>query len=115
MNKNFFILCGGKFYLEWLLPTNWSSKNPFIKSLHLKNNVENRYEIAKSLRSRLDFAYFAGTVHVFASLPMLFGINYWTFLLNLFINIYPVIVQIYIGSRCVRLLKISKRLHVNNL
>jgi len=100
----FFILSGTKFYLDYILITNPTSKNPIIRSLY--RYLQNPYS-ATDYKSRFNMALAAGTIHVigvilYTYLDMFYS---WS---NLLINIYPIIIQIYVGYR-LYLVKQSKR------
>lgn len=100
-----FILCGGKLYLDYILLTNEKSKNPLIKILFPKLNDWNwRY------KSRLKFAYTAGTAHVlFAIFMFTIGLEFSVIIINILVNIYPIIVQLYIGVRCWKIIQGRKK------
>lgn len=95
--KLVFIACGGQFYLDWVLPTNWSSKNKVIKWLWRNDQG------FRSIGHRLDMCATFGWIHLpflFISLPAPVGsVLFW---FNIFGNLYPSIVQLYIGYRLVR-------------
>ena len=103
----FFILFGGQFFLNWILPTNPSSKNPAInilygrtKNINLANNVAGRYRLA----------WVWGTIHIiFCWLMILSEKGLST--MNILVNIYPIIVQVYIGVRCWQLKKWRKTIY----
>lgn len=86
---------GAKFYFDWILPTNWSSKNPLFRVLWL-------YYWRKPMRilpnNRLIFAYVYISIHtIFLSISIFtltFGLS------DVIVNIYPIIVNLYIGYRC---------------
>lgn len=105
----FFILCGGKLYFDWILPTNPTSKNPLWKLLWALAVVSDNKIINPSVRLIAAFIYAA--IHfVFFWIYLLSHSHWW---LNVLINVYPVIVQAYIGLRCWRILK--KRSKTGNL
>lgn len=94
----FFILCGGKFYLNWILPTNPMSKNPLIILMWggKKCNWWWKYN------DRMTMCYVYGGIHlVFAGLNLAIG-QFWS-VGNILVNIYPIIVQCYIWSRVWRI------------
>ena len=101
-----FVFCGGKFYLDYILITNPISNNILIRLLYgnmrqvyTANNINKRYKLSIKL----------ALIHIIA-----FAINsYMGQMLsfsNILINIYPIIVQTYIGYKCWYL----KTLKVNN-
>jgi len=69
-----FILCGGKLYLDYILPTNPTSKNPLIKFLYgwAKPSYPGR-----EYKVRYWNAYIYAGVHVLGSLAFI-G-NMWIF------------------------------------
>lgn len=98
--KWLFILCGGKFYFDWLLITNPASKNILIKSWF-------DLDYFKNVEQRLQTAYMFAGIHIVAALINLGFHNFFS-LVNLFINLYPIIVQIYIGTRCYWVIQYKK-------
>lgn len=100
----FFVLSGGQFYLKWILPTNPTSKNPIIKTLF---GWAKFIYTGKDVETRYTCAWIWGGVHIILGTTMFvdgrgFTIN------NLLINIYPIIVQMYIGIRCWRIKNFHK-------
>lgn len=97
-----FILCGAQFFMNWILLTNPTSKNPIIKFIYGWNK---KAYCGFKYTERLQSAYFLGSVHIIFAVIMVFSGGFFT-IMNLFINIYPAIVQLYIGWRCWRLQKL---------
>lgn len=98
-----FILSGAKLYFNWILPTNPASKNPIIKKIWGKQN----YTMCK-YKSRLTNSYFSGVGHMAGVIVYIFiDMPLWT---NILINIYPVIIQIYIGFRCFKIIQSRKKI-----
>jgi len=95
-----FLLCGGKFYLNWILVTNPTSKNPLIKLLY--GWMKSSYS-AKDFRNRYGFAWFFGIIHMVIAILMFIDGRGFT-ITNLLVNIYPIVVQLYIGFRCWRVM-----------
>ncbi len=94
----FFILCGGQFYLNWVLPTNPMSKNRLINLMWGGKRCNWWWKY----NDRIVMCYVYGGIHcVFAGLNLVIG-AFWS-PLNILINLYPIIVQIYIGVRCWRI------------
>jgi len=93
--KYFFILSGAKFYMDYLLITNPASKNIFIQFFYRK--AKNEYT-AYNYKARYNLAINLGIIH-FLWMLLLFAIDTY-FIVNLLINIYPLIVQIWVGYRC---------------
>ena len=94
--NNIFILCGGKFYLDYLLLTNPTSKNPIIKLLFgwLKKSY-----VAKDYEGRYSLAIILIVVHLIFFTVFLIADKRVSFS-NTLVNLYPIIVQLYIGYRC---------------
>lgn len=94
----FFIIIGVRFYFDWILPTNPVTKNPLFRLIYKKNWITKI-----SPTERLNFCYGFIAVHLFLGvfLPS-DSIFYWE---NILANIYPILVQIYIGVRCYRIIK----------
>lgn len=95
----FFVLCGGKFYLDYILIINPTSRNPIIKLLYgwmrkdyTASNYTNRYYLSLVL----------GTVHLIGFIWYSIIGSIWS-IENVLINTYPIIVQAYIGYRCYRI------------
>ena len=90
-----FVLCGGNFYMNYILPTNPQSRNKLIRKLW------GGYAF-KDPAVRYYFAYVYGTIHLIGlGINMVFG-TFWG-VSNILINLYPVIVQLYVGYRCWRI------------
>lgn len=105
----FFIAIGGKFYMDWILPTNPTSKNKLIILLW---GGKKRHCWTWDYKNRIKFCYIYGGIHiVFAILNAISG----TFLSvgNILVNIYPIIVQLYIFYRCVRVLNLRTTSYIN--
>lgn len=105
-----FILCGGKFYMDWILITNPMSKNPLIKLLfgwakygYSGSDPVSRYSLAVS----------CGIVHIFG-----FSLSYYLLdeitLMNVLSNLYPIVVQLYIGIRCWKVIQFYKNRTIND-
>ena len=91
----FFIWSGAKFFMDWILPSNDSSKNPIFRVLWL---YYWRHKKPISPQNRLNAAYIYASIHIlglFASIMLnKFG---WA---DIFVNIYPIVINAYIGCRC---------------
>lgn len=92
------MLIGGKFYFDWLLFTNPVSKNPLWKWFCKWAAIHQWY----GPLYRLDSAYRLFNIHL-----ALFG---WYYLAdnafspwNILTNLYPMLVQVYIGGRCFKI------------
>lgn len=100
----FFILCGGQLYLNWILPTNPMSKNPLIKFLW--GWMKMAY-CGRDYNGRYWKAYLYFTIHfIFCVVNFIDGQMFS--LGNILVNIYPMIVQMWIGYRCWRVRRIKK-------
>jgi hypothetical protein len=85
--------------MNWILLTNPTSKNPLIRKIYgwnKKGYCGFHYE------NRLKMAYVYGTIHLIGAISMtllgdLFSLS------NILVNLYPIIVQVYIGVRCWRI------------
>lgn len=99
-----FILIGGRFYFDYILPTNWSSKNPVYRFLWLRWLWSIKMYDPK-LRLKLSFFY--GSIHVVGAIA---NITTGTFMSwsNIMVNVYPVIVQIWIAHRCYKIICFTK-------
>ena len=97
-----FILTGTKFYMEYILPTNCSTKNPIYK-MFLKQEWGIR---AYNYKIRFNAAIGFFIIHfILAIIFLIIGIP---FIVNLLVNIYPCLVQIFIGYRVYRIIKLKK-------
>ncbi len=101
-----FLLIGAKFFLDWILPTNPQSKNIIIR--YCWGNAKNpqNYNFGGyKIRFYMTFVY--STIHIsFCYFSYISG-NLWT-IGNILVNIYPIIIQFYIGYR-ILLVMIHKR------
>lgn len=95
-----FILIGGKFYLNWMLITNPTSKNFLIRRFW-KNNSIFRYS---SIKDRYGACFALGGIHLLIGTFFLF-IDQGLLPGNVLTNLYPCLVQLYIGIRCHKILK----------
>jgi hypothetical protein len=90
-----FVLCGGKFYLDWLLITNPTSKNPIFRFLWGKNIHIWMWEYKR----RMSFCFIFGGIHIFYNIISIPPNQFFT-ISNILVNVYPIIVQLYIYYRC---------------
>ena len=91
-----FIICGGKAYMDYVLPTNPASKNKAIRW------IARRLKVPFSIDDRMKFACITGNAHLYIGMIGWYSTNKWTLLVNLLFNIYPCIVQLYVGYRCLK-------------
>ena len=103
MLEKVFTYTGARFYMDWLLPTNPKSYNPIIcrwaRGKHWTFRTLQSVHSGRDARKRLYMAYFWALLHLMLGIAMqLFVPHLW--LLNLYANVYPIIVQLYIGYRC---------------
>jgi hypothetical protein len=107
-----FFATGGKIYMDWLLITNSSSKNPLIKwvttFLRLDYSINKRWK----LKTRYVGTYILSGLHIVGFI--LFVHNNISIVENILINVYPVWVQVYIGDRCKRIMNIQKTMLAKN-
>lgn len=94
-----FILCGGKIYLDYILITNPTSRNPLIKKLW--GWMKDEYT-AKRDNTRYINSYIWGGIHVVLLTVNIIAGSMWS-IGNILANVYPIIVQLYIGYRCYRI------------
>jgi hypothetical protein len=94
-----FILSGGKLYLDYILITNPISKNPLIKFIY---GWSREVYSAKNYKRRYITAYAYSGIHIVCLNINLITGNMWT-LSNILVNLYPILVNIYIGYRCWRI------------
>ena len=85
-----------KFFMEWILITNPISKNPVIKLLW---GWTKEYYTAKDPQIRLDLAKVLFTVHLALGIIMLI-LDPHAWFVNILVNVYPMLVQSYVGFRC---------------
>ena len=91
-----FILSGGKFYLDYLLPTNPTSKNKVIQFIF---GWARFAYTGKEPIKRYFMSYTFGGAHFIALILNARNGNLFD-LDNILINMYPILVQIWIGYRC---------------
>lgn len=102
----FFILSGGYTFMMWLLPTNPQSYNPLIRMWWKKDN---RDYTAYAYENRLYGTIYLGLFHVTAF--FFFICRDIGFISNLLGNVYPIMVQIYVGLKCYKILQHKKKYH----
>jgi len=102
--KLLFILCGGKFYLDYILITNPTSKNILIKYIY---GYFKDVFTAFKYEQRYYFAYIFITIHlIFCILNFMGGFVFS--ITNILVNIYPIIVNSYIGYKCYKVKKFKE-------
>ena len=89
-----FVLCGGKFFFDWILPTNPSSKN--ILWFMFKYGPKMQGDVCTS---RIEICYILIIIHIGFAVLFTFLNGFFT-IGNILVNIYPIIVQLYIYYRC---------------
>jgi len=104
-----FILIGGKFYMDWLLPTNPSSKN--ILWRFIMKPLKEGYTATKYER-RFSSCYVLITVHTIGFIIMIFSSS---ILSNILINVYPIIVNSYILIRLYKVIKHKKSISTTKI
>lgn len=101
-----FIATGTEFYMDWVLPTNPSSHNPFIRIFLIFLKPAYNFH---QYRIRLGVAIAAFSMHSFFCILMLINPQtLFSLVSNLFVNIYPMMIQLYIGYRCICVIKEKK-------
>jgi hypothetical protein len=103
--KWLFILSGAKLYMDWILPTNPSSKNPLIKFIYgwakeafVPFYIKNRIIQGLILMSGHTLFY------------LWYVLTNTSIINNLLFNVYPIIVQLYVISRLYPIM-LNKRLY----
>lgn len=103
-----------EFYRDYILPTNWSSKNPLIQKFHFRDRVLQELKgdnLKEWLEKRLNYSNFFLRVHVIWFILML-SIDLWKDwnisiplqILNILVNLYPSLVQIHTKWRLKKIL-----------
>lgn len=110
MKKDIYDYLGVGFFEDYILPTNPSSKNLLFKKIYLKLNARwwlNRMNIS----DRIQRAYIYGGMHLVGIVVCLIADIYpdlkpdlGASLLNLWVNIYPILVQLRTRKRLVNIL-----------
>ncbi len=95
-----FILSGGHFYMNWILPTNQQSKNKLIKRLWGGKGWYNAHD-------RYKYVFIYSAIHLPFAIMNAIGGYFWH-PLNILINLYPLLVQLYIGHRCWKIIQHKK-------
>ena len=106
-----FIICGGKFYLDYLLPTNPTSK--FIVWRKFMELCKLKYDVIRLTNHRYHMAYGLGVIHITSCVMAYNNGSMWS-IINILVNIYPIIVQIYIGIRCYKVIQLKKLRYARN-
>ncbi len=106
--KLLFIICGANFYMKWLLPTNPTSNNKLFIWAFYGGRKRNTF----TYNSRISFGALTGSVHLFCALPW---INDFLNPINVFVNLYPIIVQTYFITRCYHIKKQREQFHFGQL
>ena len=94
-----FLLSGGKIYLDYILITNPTSKNPLIKLIF---GFMRKFYTANDVDARYFGAWSCGVIHfvfmiVYACIGSMWSVG------NILVNVYPIIIQLYIGYRLYRI------------
>lgn len=104
--KCIFIICGGRFYLNYILPTNPNSKNPIIKWLWGWAKAD--YS-GKDYKGRYFSSWLYFSIHLVGCIINFINGGIFS-VANILVNIYPMIVQLWIGYRCLRVINFKKKL-----
>ena len=99
-----FIIIGGRFYMDWILPTNPASKNPVWR--FIISPIKESYS-SKNLNGRFIQSFVFISIHVVGLLFYIIGDG--DFLSNLLVNIYPIIVNTYIAIRINNIIRKRKK------
>ena len=94
-----FVLTGAKFYMDWLLITNPVSKNPLWR--FIMSPMKKSYS-ATDYKSRYTGCYMFIIVHIIMGLVYLYTGG--PFIINLLVNVYPIIVNTYLAIRLRKLI-----------
>jgi len=105
-----------EFYKDYVLPTNWSTKNPlFLKIFtnEYKNRVRKElttWDIESDLNLKLKNSKIFWWIHVFWAIWLLWidlkdwNISLIPVVINLLVNIYPILIQINVHQRVWKIL-----------
>lgn len=105
-----FIVSGAKFYMDYILLSNPVSKNPLI---HILFGWSKSIYSAFDYRSRHKSSMSLFIIHL--TLCFIMFILKRDLLLNALVNIYPMIVQVYVGYRLHIIIKFkNERFYKNN-
>jgi hypothetical protein len=102
-----FVFSGTQLYLNWILPTNPQSKNPLYRLFYGKLRFK---PYAKNYKDRLGLACgFIGIHTIAAIMYIIVGHDFlgWS---NVLVNLYPILVNFYIGYQCIRLMNRKKEI-----
>jgi len=100
--KIIMMLSGCTLYMDWVLPTNPRSKNPVIRKL--MGRGKSSY---LNCKDRLLFVVVYLTIHI------TFGVSFYlsgSHIENIFLNIYPSMIQLWIGYRICVVLRHKHRI-----
>lgn len=92
-----FVFSGTNFYMNWILPTNPQSKNPVIKFCWFGFKFKNA-------KNRFYCGIIYLCIHISGAIISYNTKIMWT-IENIFINLYPIIIQLYIGYKCIKIMK----------
>lgn len=106
----FFTLIGGRIYLKWLLPTNPATNNPLFKLFYPKSI--RRIYLRDGFDVRLAGCFVFGILHIIMGIWYTISDSSFFTMQNILGNVYPILVQIYVGLRCKQVL--DKRQVVHN-
>jgi len=103
------IVTGTKFYMNWLLVTNGQSKNPIIRFIASGLSALKSVKIRKASAVRIFTIHIIGFLtYIIIPLSIIGHIPPMWWLFNLFVNVYPCFVQLYVGYRCHRVIQHRK-------
>ena len=94
-----FVITLGKFFLQWILPTNPQSRNPLWRIL-TKSIKLNYSATPKNIKTRFFMAKILFIVHLSLAIISFILDDIKIAPSNVLVNFYPMWVQVYIGLRC---------------
>lgn len=101
-----FIITGGRFFLDWILPTNPASHNPLFRNLWPNKPVFN----SSNFMARAIMGVLCFVLHLIGFYFYLYSDKGKIDILNVMVNVYPMWVQIYF---CVRVFNIRRlKIHI---
>lgn len=102
-------ILGVKFYLNWLLPTNPTSRNPVFSFMWRSKKTIYLDYTKSSIKYRIGIGagYFIAHLIMFImyEITSTGSTNTIDIISQTLVNVYPMLVQIYISMRCYRVLK----------
>jgi hypothetical protein len=101
--KLLFIYTGTKLFMDYILITNPISKNPLVKYIY---GFMKKAYTATDYKERLIDAKILTVIHLLGiGIYILLDVNW---IANIIFNVYPILVQLYIGYRCYKIIKFKE-------